>query len=415
MAKLIIQHIGPISNIEIELNKVNILMGPQSSGKSTIAKIISYCAWVEKRYILDGEYKYKVSEQLLDFHRLSENYFSEKSFFEYESDFIKISYKGLKLKETIKKKKNNTKYENSKNIYIPSERNFVSAIPNLSKYKETNDNVMSFVYDWYSAKRKFSKHDSLPILNLGVHFYNNEENDLDVLVLDKNKKEILLRESSSGLQSITPLALIIEYLTNNIYTETASKSVNDIDYLKQILSKNILEILGTNRMLELTENKNGDKEIELSNIELGKLINLARLRTSYHKTNFIIEEPEQNLFPETQRDLVYYIFNKLKTEKNHSLIMTTHSPYILYAINNCLMGHLISNNLTEEEKKEFLSYNSWISPDLVNIFEIDKENGTIKSIKDKDTGTVNKHYFNKVMNNIMDEYYEMLNHFEYEK
>lgn len=414
MTKILIQNIGPISNVDIELNKVNILMGPQSSGKSTIAKIISYCQWVEKRYILDGEYKYDVSEQLLDFHRLSENYFSEKSFFEYESDFIKISYKGIKLKQTIRKKKNNIKYEKSKNIYIPSERNFVSAIPNLSKYKETNDNIMSFVYDWYSAKRKFTKHNSLPILNLGVNFYNNEEKDLDILVLSKNKKEIQLRESSSGLQSVTPLILILEYLTNNFYSENTSNSVNELDSLKHILSKNILEIIDSNKLLDIKNNKEGANTVELSKIEFDKLLNLVKLRTSYYKSNFIIEEPEQNLFPETQRDFIYYIFNKLKSERDHSLTLTTHSPYILYAINNCLMGDLISKNLSDEEKNDFLSKDSWISANLVNIFEIDKDNGTIKSIKDEDTGTVNKHYFNKIMNSIMDEYYEMLNFLNYE-
>lgn len=414
MTKITIQNVGPISDVEIELNKINILMGPQSSGKSTIAKIISYCQWVEKRYILDGEYKYKVSEQLLDFHRLSENYFSEKSFFEYESNFIKISYKGIKLKESIRKKKNNVKYEKSKNIYIPSERNFVSAIPNLSKYKETNDNVMSFVYDWYTAKRKFTKHNSLPILNLEVNFYNSEENDLDILILNKNKKEIQLRESSSGLQSIIPLTLIVEYLTTIFYDEKASNSVDELDSLRQVISKNVFDILDSKRILEFAENRDAKKSFELSKIELDKLIDLVRLRSLYYKTNFIIEEPEQNLFPETQKDFIYYILSKLKADKDHSLIMTTHSPYILYAINNCLMGNLISGKLTEEEKNEFPSKNSWISQKLVNIYEIDKDNGTISSIKDEQTGTVNKHYFNKIMNAIMDEYYEMLNHFEYE-
>ncbi len=414
MTKILIQHIGPISNVEIELNKINILMGPQSSGKSTIAKIISYCQWVEKRYILDGEFKYDVSEQLLDFHRLSENYFSEKSFFEYESNFIKISYKGIKLKQSIRKKKNNIKYEKSKNIYIPSERNFVSAIPNLSKYNETNDNIMSFVYDWYSAKRKFTKNNSLPILNLGVNFYNNEEKDLDVLVLTKNKKEIQLRESSSGLQSVTPLILIIEYLTNNFYSENTSNSVNELDTLKHILSKNLLDIIDTNKLLDIKNNKENPNKIELSKIEFSKLLNLIKLRTSYYNSNFIIEEPEQNLFPETQRDFIYYIFNKFKSDRNHSLTLTTHSPYILYAINNCLMGDLISKNLSDKERNEFQSKDSWISAKLVNIFEIDKDNGTIKSIKDDDTGTVNKHYFNRIMNSIMDEYYEMLNFLNYE-
>ena len=48
MARLIIRNIGPIKNVDIELNKVNVFIGEQSSGKSTIAKIISFCSWLEK-------------------------------------------------------------------------------------------------------------------------------------------------------------------------------------------------------------------------------------------------------------------------------------------------------------------------------------------------------------------------------
>ena len=53
-----ISNIGPIKEVDFRLNKVNVFMGEQSSGKSTIAKIVSYCQWVEKRFLLDGEYKY---------------------------------------------------------------------------------------------------------------------------------------------------------------------------------------------------------------------------------------------------------------------------------------------------------------------------------------------------------------------
>ena len=42
MAHLSIQNIGPVKAIDIELNRVTVFMGPQSSGKSTIAKIISF-------------------------------------------------------------------------------------------------------------------------------------------------------------------------------------------------------------------------------------------------------------------------------------------------------------------------------------------------------------------------------------
>ena len=41
--KLIIKNIGPIKDIELSISKVNIFMGQQSSGKSTIAKILSFC------------------------------------------------------------------------------------------------------------------------------------------------------------------------------------------------------------------------------------------------------------------------------------------------------------------------------------------------------------------------------------
>ena len=40
------------------------------------------------------------------------------------------------------------------------------------------------------------------------------------------------------------------------------------------------------------------------------------------------------------------------------------------------------------------------------------KNGNIISIIDRETKVVGNHYFNEVMGEIMDEYYEMLNYFE---
>ena len=414
MNKIKIQNIGAISNVELDLNKVTVIIGPQSSGKSTIAKIISYCQWVEKRNILDGEYKYDVFEQLLDFHRLDINYFSDNSFFEYHSDYINISYKGKELKQSISLKKSNFEYQRSKNIYIPAERNFVSVIPNLNKYNETNDNIMSFVYDWSSAKRSFTKQRKLPILNLEIDFYNNnddEKKDSAILFLQNKNKEISLRSGSSGLQSVVPLIVIIEYLTDIIYTEEHSLSVNELKAMISLFSdKDFTDYLLPKLQLA--------KEINKENIQkmIREITDEVRTkRSSYYATNFIIEEPEQNLFPQNQKDLIYYIFNKLNSEKDHSLLITTHSPFILYAINNCLMGAVIADKLNEEEKQEFESKDSWISPDKVNVFQIDENNGTITSIKNPKTGTVDKHYFNEIMNEIMNEYYNMLNFFSNEK
>lgn len=58
MAQLIIKNIGPIKDIDITLNKVNVIIGPQSSGKSTINKIACFCSWVEKKVSLEQSFDF---------------------------------------------------------------------------------------------------------------------------------------------------------------------------------------------------------------------------------------------------------------------------------------------------------------------------------------------------------------------
>jgi predicted ATPase len=138
---------------------------------------------------------------------------------------------------------------------------------------------------------------------------------------------------------------------------------------------------------------------------------LLNNRLKYFFSNLIIEEPEQNLFPETQRDFIYFLLERIQSaEKPHSVVITTHSPYILYAINNCILGKIIMENIEENERTEFKSYRSWINPEEVAIWEIDKNNGTLKSIKESEIGTVSEHYFNAITNDLMDEYYKMLSY-----
>lgn len=409
MQHIFIKNLGPLKLVDIDLTKLNVIIGPQSSGKSTIAKVISYCQWVEKRYILDGKFDYKFSEQFTNFHRISPAYFNHKSLFRYESDFIIIEYDGNT--ELIQKKVSDIIFKKSKNIYIPAERNFVSVIPNLGKFKETNDNIMSFLYDWYETKNNYSENNTLKILNFPIRFHHNSQNDSDILSLVDLEKEIKLQNASSGLQSIIPLILIVDYLTLNFYEENHSNSVLE----ENQLSKTILENF-KNKLKRNADNKNKSElatEIieNLNPAELKNVIDLVLSRTKYHNTKFIIEEPEQNLFPSTQRELIYFLLNKLtRTGRNHQLLLTTHSPYVLYALNNCIMGGFLNEKIPALDKMKMESKSSWIDPKEVSIWEI--ENGKLKSIKDQKTGTLSKHYFNDVMNNVMGEYYEMLNFYE---
>jgi predicted ATP-dependent endonuclease of OLD family len=397
MSTITIRNIGPIIDVTLELNKVTVIMGPQSSGKSTIAKIISFCQWLEKRYVLDREFN-ETSIHLKDFHRISDTYFNENSFIEYKGSSIEYVYGGKYQEPYLTIIKEGDYFINCKNSYIPAERNFVSVIPNLGKYKDTNDNIMNFLYDWYEAKKKYTNDNQYSILDLNVSYYHKEEKDIDILVLNDSKKELLLNCASSGLQSVIPMLIMIDYLTLDSVFEKVNNSVDEKKQIKDDLYLYYSQLVD-----------NGKSDIDFNTEMSTKLLTLFRSRAQYHFSRFIIEEPEQNLFPETQRDLVYFMLEKMNNSgRNHELLLTTHSPYILYALNNCMLGYLVKDTMPQDEQQKLTSKKAWIDPQSVSIWEI--ENGKIKSIQGED-GLIENNYFDRAMKNVMDDFYAMLNYY----
>ncbi|ADQ78666.1 hypothetical protein Palpr_0507 [Paludibacter propionicigenes WB4] len=428
MNKIIIRNIGPIEDITIDLNKINVIMGPQSSGKSTIAKIISYCTWVEKdvavnqslnAYKAEGYFK----DKLEIFHKLK-GYFKDNSEIIYHSDVIKINYSNQVFNIDWTDK---YAYKRSKIAYIPAERNIV-IMPEMEKVEMPNNNIRSFLFDWFDARKVYSKENSISILQLGVDYYFNEEaKENHIEVSDGvNKYDILLSNASSGLQSIIPMTVMIEYLTNWVYNNEQNLSFEEKEKKKKIVNtlsierviepfigKKVTEINEeiVNKYEEITELlKSQDKKaVTLISDYLEKTNNLFNI----HNTQFIIEEPEQNLFPEAQRDLVYYLLEKSKDKaRDHRLTLTTHSPYILYALNNSMMGFLVKDKIPEIEQAGLKCKPAWIDPKLVSIWEI--EDGKINNIQNED-GLIGDNYFDTSMRKVMDDFYTMLNYYGDEK
>ena len=433
MTKIIIKNIGPIKEICLMLNKVNVFMGLQSSGKSAIAKIISYCTWVEKDVATSQsletyqENPTLFKEHIENFHKMK-GYFKADSYIYYKSETLEIKWEnGKSTLNWI----NQYAYKRSKIAYIPSERNMV-ILPEIKKVEFGNTNVRSFLFDWFDARKKYSKENKLSILNLGIDYYYAERNineEDHIKGLDNGTEyDILLSNASSGLQSVTPLIAMIDYLTRWIYYEDNTsfeqqekqrKVRNYLTYEKVI--KPYFKKLPFNTeehnfmVMELNEKlrSNDDEVLKLRDIFEEQLQNLFATQNS----QFIIEEPEQNLFPETQRDLVYHLLEKCFNKEDNRLTITTHSPYILYALNNCMLGELVNTQLQGEEKAEylenkFLSQKSWINPKKVSVWEI--EDGKLRCIQDKDS-IISENYFDLKMTEITDEYYQILNYYDNEE
>lgn len=66
----------------------------------------------------------------------------------------------------------------------------------------------------------------------------------------------------------------------------------------------------------------------------------------------------------------------------------------------------VQENLTEELKAELDCRDAAIIPEFVSVWQI--SDGCLVDIKDARTNTIGKHYFNDVMNDMLDDYYLML-------
>ncbi len=425
MSTITIKNIGPIKEVvEISLNRINVFMGPQSSGKSTIAKIISFCTWVEKDVATSqslSEYqenKTYFRERLESFHKIK-GYFNFDSYIHYKSEVLDIVWENEECSISWVDK---YAYKRSKIAYIPSERNMV-ILPEARKSEFGNTNIRSFLFDWFEARKKYSNENNLSVLNLGVNYYYVEGSEEDHIRGNNNDAEydILLSNASSGLQSITPLIAMIEYLTKWIYDEDTisfeqderKQRVNRIIAVEKVLKpyydKDDLPIGDIQELVNSFNEKLHEKEEKaVEYFDDYKTISNSLFKTT--NSQFIIEEPEQNLFPETQRDLVYYFLQKCLNKEGNRLTLTTHSPYVLYALNNCMMAGLVSDKMEANELSKLKCNQSKINPVDVSIYEI--REGVVRGTIQGEDGLISDNYFDQKMKDLMDDFYLMLNHYE---
>ena len=349
MKHLVIRNIGPIKEAELELKRFNFLIGPQSSGKSTVAKILSTCEWIEKEVettrneqaIGNGESFRSLVE---GFHKM-ESYFDKdkESYVQYKTDFIEIVYDHRELSIHLNRE---AEYNRQKICYIPSERNAVT-LSELQGFEFGQTNLRSFLFDWYNAREFYQKDNKTEILDLGVRYYYEPDelkNKDRIQHVNGDTYDISLSNSSSGLQSVTPLIVMLQYYSGRYFTEYDFKnSFNQDNKVKLMRS-------ALTREVALSQYKPGFKEEEVS--ALVKQFNddlhrgdprVQKIFESYdqaidrllipNRTTFIVEEPEQNLYPSTQLALTDAIVSLCCGEREHGCTVTTHSPFILNYLN----------------------------------------------------------------------------------
>ncbi len=329
MATICVKSIGPIVDTgTIALKTINLFIGKQSTGKSTLLKICSHCRWVEKLLSIGKSkngvsckyfytHHYRFVQELIKFYRFDPDFFSHNSEIVYVGDTFKIEFKGNhKTNAKIEPIANASPY-NARLSFIPSERNLISAIKGIESWYRPKDFdlLFNFIFEWDEVRESYSPTNPLPlVVTPDIEFFYDKSKG-EQIRLTSRQKEFSPFYASSGVQSALPLEVMINALTSTVGTK-ANMSKSD---LMDIVSSLMEDDSNINKVV--TEGK------------------LRKNLMTYQGAVFFIEEIEQNLFPESQVSLLRYIVAAIKAanskfDGNHSMVsITTHSPYILSALN----------------------------------------------------------------------------------
>lgn len=319
-------------------------------------------------------------------------------------------------------------YQRSKVAYIPAERNIVSIINNWFEVRFKETNILSFMIDWDDSRKHYSKENPLKVINLKMKYYYDEIAGKDIVITDDNKS-LELTDTSSGMQSLIPLLVLADYLITHLKNQDEKSSVAN-EQLKKRVTQVIYDNYFKERELPADKNKSlseledtsiiksdaSEERIFKSLDDKQKFDSVIEYMFKTQSVNLYIEEPELNLFPLTQRVFLYELNKLMILRKCDTLTLTTHSPYILYALNNCMMGYLVKDKMPLEIKNEVKCKSSWINPKLVSVWEIKDGylrglNNELNAAIQQEDGLIGNNFFDSNMKEIMDDFYKMLNYY----
>ena len=374
-----IRNFGPISNVALTIFPFTIFIGDQGSGKSTISKLLTICRDIRWRHdILEG-----IKESIL-------RPFKEFSIDEFFREDTFISYKEEASSDSIV-------YENGVFSYTMSGVDDVEEAKNKLKYlivgttqslAQRTGNVKLEDTDSYTRK--------LLRANTRVGLY---------VPAERNIAGVLSQSLASVILNKIPFPdVILEFMS---IFEKAKKEFHTFEV--PFLNARFVEKEGSNRIFLPT----CDKDISFnacssglqSTLPMMMVIDYSRKTDCFD--SFVVEEPEQNLFPKNQRELMFYFASKLNNNKCN-FVLTTHSPYLLSCLNvQLLASKLYAIDGLKDEVSNIIKKDFIVNSKDVAVYSLGTkadDNDYCRSLISQTTGLVSINELDAVSEYIGDDY-----------
>lgn len=352
--------------MDIRIGKLTVLIGEQATGKSTLGKLLAVCK--DFKNVNPGENNTESSyESIVDYGM--GNFVNQNSYLAYSSKEYTITSK-IDWRESVE--------HGNERLGIPIERSeypilhtdIVPISKHLKRFfdriemmtaSEEDDLYRYYEYlsdfkgqYWGDALYAYAERNLQSVFSLGKSSIEHMSDKLFAFLANIDR---IARTFSNGL---TIDSLAIEY-----------KNHNGIGYFRK---------MGSEKYHKMQNAASGYQSVV-------PIVLLVEYYTQIRKKKktFIIEEPELNLFPTTQHRLMQYLVSNLNQTENQILI-TTHSPYVLAALNNMLNGYK-SGQIDKERTAAILPESYWLNPADVTAYRL-MADGTAKDLMNREVDMI---------------------------
>lgn len=365
--KLIIRNFCGIKNIEIELADITVLIGPQATGKSVCAKSLYFFKRLifELRIAVDEEKTKRDFDEGLK--RRFEEYFPQQSWtpkflLRYEvnhesgqSFFIQVK---KSAKSALKLSYSNAFKTIFEKSIIEHKRIFSSKIADEGQM----DYKLRFAFeDVFRDLLKSDLGEEARIqyfIPAGRSFFGILQSSIFSFLATNTAIDPFLKSFGSLYENVKSIESRGQLRRDIKRTKREERLVN-IAKKVDLLATNILKgefvsekgkdylISLDSRKTSLTNASSGQQETLPLVLILRYLQNRLSIG-SRRGFGIYIEEPEAHIFPAAQKQIVQLIsliYNSSAVGTRAQFLITTHSPYILTAMNNLLLAGKLSSRL----------------------------------------------------------------------
>jgi predicted ATPase len=391
MERIFIKNIGPIKECEFDIKPINIFIGPQATGKSTIAKLVfcfkSFYRDLLAAFVLEEDVNLLFKEKMSKNIGIYLNDKSEARYFFSQEIWIQITCKKGAIEI----------------LFCEELNKIVSEILALKKALLENDGLL----ERSIVEEKIR-------LELARKLPEVFQKELPIFVPAGRLIYAFLPEPRGA----------IERLNVNFALEPIMR---DFDWKRESMKKFLQEFQDKDNFMSVIEEilkakiyvredkiflKLNGKELPIKFASSGQqellwvFLTIIYLMLNKKASFVVIEEPEAHLFPATQKEIVE-MFALLHNLTNTGLFITTHSPYILTSFNNLIYAYSVASKSGKKEKvSKVVNSNFWLNPDEVNAFYV--EGGKIKDIIDEELKVIKAEVIDEISKEINREFEALL-------